>query len=90
MVKKILFQRPAWFRHEGYWRIAQVVRLGPSVALALFGLLGLVVGLLDSDKDYSYEVAINSLIGAVVIFVTTHLMLRLIVWIIDGFHPKAG
>lgn len=90
MVKKILFQRPAWFRHEGYWRIAQVLRLGPSVALALFGLLGLVVGLLDSDKDYSYEVAINSLIGAVVIFVTTHLMLRLIVWIIDGFHPKAG
>lgn len=90
MIKKILLQRPAWFRHEGYWRIAQVVRLGPSAALALFGLVVLVAGLLDSGKDHSYEVAINSLIGAVVIFITIHLVLRLIVWIIDGFHPKAG
>lgn len=90
MVKKILFQRPAWFRHEGYWRIAQVVRLGPSAALGLFGLLGLVVGLLRADDDYSYEISINCFIGAIATFVTIHLMLRLIVWIIDGFHPKAG
>jgi hypothetical protein len=28
MVKNFLFNRPAWFGNEGWWRLTQVIRLG--------------------------------------------------------------
>lgn len=92
MLKKILFQRPTWFRHEGFWRIAQVMRLGPPAALSLFGILVLGAGLVDWNERGSeaLDMALGSFVGAIAIFVLVHLALRLIAWIIDGFRPKAA
>lgn len=39
MLKSFLFRRPDWFRHEGCWRLAQVLRLGPAFTFLAFSVI---------------------------------------------------
>lgn len=89
LIKTFLFRRPAWFTHEGYWRLAQVLRLGPSGALLLLSLAACAVGLFLKDSTDSLYIGLGYFAGAVAALVGMHLILRLAVWIIDGFNtPK--
>lgn len=84
-MKEFLFIRPTWFRHEGWWRLVQVVRLGPPFALLVLGVGIIGLHLLGSnDYEWLTEVAI-CFIGAPVVLTIAHVALKLICWIFDGF-----
>jgi len=88
MLKSFLFKRPSWFRHEGYWRLAQVFRLAPSIFLFSCGVICLGVGVYIPDGIYILRLSGALIAAAIGFLVLVHLFLRLIVWIVDGF--KAG
>ncbi|WP_223508750.1 hypothetical protein [Pseudomonas sp. BF-RE-29] len=92
MLKDFLFKRPDWFKHEGYWRLAQVFRLGPALLLLVGTVISLVF-IFDGGFKAPYVVGnlLNSagwFASAVVCLVVAHWLIRLIAWIIDGF--KSG
>lgn len=94
MLSSFLFKRPQWFNHEGYWRLAQVLRLGPTFTLlaisALFfavSFYGASIG--DEDATDTFGLTVAWFIGAIVYVVAMHWLIRLIVWITDGFK-EAG
>ena len=85
MIKRFLFKRPTWFTHEGYWRLAQVVRLGPFVCLMLYAVVALIASLIYRGSSAALF-SLNAFGGGLALLVATHLLLRLIVWIVEGFH----
>jgi membrane protein YdbS with pleckstrin-like domain len=89
MLRNFLFKRPDWFKHEGYWRLAQVFRIGPATAFLLYGLICLVYTLFVPLSGYGFgdQVAVVAVwLGvSVVSLVSIHFLVRLIVWIREGF-----
>lgn len=90
MLKNFLFTRPDWFRHEGYWRLAQVLRLGPTFTFLAISALFFAVsfykaGIGDDDLTDAFGFAVAWLAGAVVYVVAMHWLVRLIVWVKEGF-----
>lgn len=83
-VKSFLFKRPLWFTHEGYWRLAQVLRLGPFCWLLICAAAMLGASIYYQDNETT-GIGLGFLVGAIAALTTTHLLLRLIVWIIAGF-----
>lgn len=85
-MKKFLLNRPAWFRHEGYWRIAQVFRLGPAGLLIAAGIAGEIAGVYIREGNDIFVVSAGYICGGVGLFAGVHLLLRLACWIADGFQ----
>lgn len=93
MWKHFLFKRPDWFKHEGYWRLAQVFRLGPAiifVAISAFALAASFIkaGIGEDNSIEIFGIAVAWFAGAVAYIVAIHWLIRLIVWIIDGFKES--
>ena len=93
MLKSFLFKRPDWFRHEGYWRLAQVLRLGPTFAfLAFSGLFfcGWIFLIFSGELagENASILALAWFAGAVAYIIALHWLIRLIVWITDGFKES--
>lgn len=93
MFKSFLFKRPDWFKHEGYWRLAQVFRIGLSFFVLAIGIFALGAGvlLLMQGKIHGLEVMLIGLVyfaGAVACVIVLHWLIRLIVWITDGFKEE--
>jgi hypothetical protein len=92
MLRNFLFKRPDWFKHEGYWRLAQVFRIGPATAFLVFGVvcLAYVFFIPHRSFDFREQVAIGVVwLGAsVVSLVSIHFLIRLIVWITEGFKER--
>ncbi|PBJ21662.1 hypothetical protein BSF44_35250 [Pseudomonas sp. ACN8] len=78
MLKSFLFNRPDWFKHEGYWRLVQVLRIGIPAAGVLLGV-GLAL------LDHKVQSGIGMIISSVAVLFGIHLAMYLIVWIIEGF-----
>ena len=93
MLKNFFFKRPNWFRHEGYWRLAQVLRVGPSIFFLLIALLCLAVipFIADDARDVRdrLEISLGFFAASVASFVIAHWLIRLVAWIADGFK-EAG
>lgn len=93
MLKNYLFKRPEWFKHEGYWRLAQVFRIGPTfifLAISVFCAGAIIVFLWQGRvAGDAAELALSWFAGAVAYVVVMHWLIRLIVWITDGFK-EAG
>lgn len=90
MLKKFLFKRPDWFKHEGYWRLAQVLRLGPASIFLAFSVLFFggwifLIFTRSLEGENASLLALAWLAGAVVYVTAMHWLIRLIVWITDGF-----
>lgn len=93
-MRNFFFKRPDWFpsglRSEGYWRLAQVFRIGPAALCLIIALIVFVVvltmGYRDSDFSDQLGLAALWLIAAITSFVLAHFLIRLIVWIIEGFN----
>ena len=90
MLKRFLFRRPDWFKHEGYWRLAQVLRLGPAFIFLTFSVIffgGWIFLILTRDLagENASLLALAWFTGAVVYVTAMHWLIRLIVWITDGF-----
>ncbi|WP_223592408.1 hypothetical protein [Pseudomonas sp. A-R-19] len=89
MLIDFLFKRPGWFKHEGYWRLAQVLRLGPALLLLIGAVISLVFIFDGGFKAPYIGLSLLNSVGwfasAVVCLVVAHWLIRLIVWIIDGF-----
>jgi len=81
-----IFKRPAWFKHEGYWRLAQVLRLGPAATFLAFSVASLGIGVFFARGFF--ELSLGWLAGSLASFVTVHWLLRLIAWIADGFKSR--
>ncbi|WP_154859858.1 hypothetical protein [Pseudomonas fluorescens] len=92
MLNKFLFKRPDWFKYEGYWRLAQVLRLGPAVFFLVFGgfyLFGVIVVFVEgNDPSVAIALALAWFAGAVAYVVAVYWLLRLVVWIADGFKDS--
>lgn len=90
MLRNFLFNRPDWFKHEGYWRLTQVLRLGPTFVLLAISALCLALSFYKSGsgREDGLEVfgfAVAWLAGAVVYVVAMHWLVRLVIWITEGF-----
>ena len=93
MLRNFLFRRPDWFRHEGYWRLAQVLRLGPAFIFLAISVLGFTLsfymaGVGDEDSNTAFGITAAWLAGAIAYVIAMHWLLRLIVWITEGFKEK--
>lgn len=94
MLKSFLFKKPSWFKHEGYWRLAQVLRLGPTFIFITFGVLFIagsaylaIAG--RSPENSGLAFAMGWFAGAVAYFAAMHWLIRLAVWITEGFNGHA-
>ncbi|WP_150816570.1 hypothetical protein [Pseudomonas fluorescens] len=93
MLKQFLFKRPDWFKHEGYWRLAQVLRLGPTFTFLAFSVIffgGWIFMISNGEREgeNASVIALAWLAGAVAYIVAMHWLVRLVVWIAEGF--KSG
>lgn len=92
-LKSFIFKRPAWFKHEGYWRLAQVFRLGPTATFLLFSgffFAGFLYMIVNTERDITFVVgaSLGWFLGAIAYVVAAHWLLRLIVWIVEGFKSS--
>ncbi|ANH96491.1 hypothetical protein A8L59_03570 [Pseudomonas koreensis] len=90
-LKSFIFKRPDWFKHEGYWRLAQVFRLGPAATFLVFSgffLVGMLFMIVSKDRDVTFAAgaSLGWLAGAIVYVIAAHWLIRLIVWIVEGFQ----
>lgn len=90
MLKDFLFKRPDWFKHEGYWRLAQVLRLGPTfiflaISLVCFGAWIFLIVIGELEGENASVMALAWLTGAVAYVGAIHWLVRLAVWINEGF-----
>jgi hypothetical protein len=86
MLNSFLFKRPDWFKHEGYWRLAQVFRLAPTAFLLVSGIVSFGFGVYIPDGVYILRLSLVLLVGGIVYLVLVHWLLRLLAWIVDGFR----
>jgi hypothetical protein len=86
MLKNFLFNRPKWFTHEGYWRLAQVIRLGPFYGLLVTSGVLFIAAIFQENNFDTLLGGAFAAGGAVVLLGSAHLLLKLIVWIADGFQ----
>lgn len=94
MLMNFLFKRPDWFKHEGYWRLTQVLRLGPTLTFIIFSLLFLAVAIFlavegRNKENSGFAFAMWWFLGAVAYIVAMHWLVRLTVWVTDGFKDHA-
>jgi membrane protein YdbS with pleckstrin-like domain len=88
MLKNFLFKRPDWFKHEGYWRLAQVFRLGLAAMFLVFAVVSLGAGVVAYRSSGFFELGFVWAVTAVCSVVAVHWLLRLIVWVIEGFRGE--
>jgi hypothetical protein len=87
MLKEFLFRRPSWFQHEGFWRLAQVARLGiPCGVALLYAFVFFVYGL---NKPIYFVGVVAAIAAGFVLLLIIHGLLRIAVWIADGFKKTA-
>ena len=90
-MKNFLFKRPDWFKHEGYWRLAQIFRIGPSAfcfilgVVAFFYMFVMACRACQGDQFGYVMLWFGASAG---FFVVAHFLIRLIVWIIEGFKDS--
>ncbi|MFP3678861.1 hypothetical protein SB725_17320 [Pseudomonas sp. SIMBA_041] len=90
MLKSFLFKRPDWFKREGYWRLAQVLRLGLTFAFLATSVFFLSISVYVAvtrrpNLDDAIGFTVAWFVGAVAYVIIVHWVIRLIVWIADGF-----
>lgn len=85
MMIKLLFNKPHWFKHEGYWRLAQVLRLGTGGILTVIGAFALIASLSTHNTKEPILIGLTFLICAPISLILIDLILRLMHWLVDGF-----
>ena len=93
MLKSFLFKKPNWFKHEGYWRLAQVLRLGPTLIFLTIGIIFIsgsvylaIVGI--NPNNSGFEFAMGWFAGAATYLLAVHWLLRMVVWVVAGFKDQ--
>ena len=93
-LKRFISKRPDWFKRERGWRLAQVLRLGPTVVFLVFAgfgagktALSVLMGLFE-EVPTAAGVTLVWTVGAAAYVIAMHWLLRWVVWIVDGF--KSG
>jgi divalent metal cation (Fe/Co/Zn/Cd) transporter len=94
VLKSFLFKRPNWFKHEGYWRLAQVLRLGPTFIFITFGVLFIAgsayLAIVGENPENSGLVFVTGwFTGAATYLVVIHWLIRVAVWVTEGFKGQA-
>jgi hypothetical protein len=92
VLKNFLFKRPEWFKHEGYWRLAQVFRIGPSAFCFILGILAFFYTFImacSSCRRDQFGYVMMWFAASISLLVAFHFLIRLIVWIIEGFKGHA-
>lgn len=87
MLNEFLFKRPEWFKHEGYWRLAQVFRIGPVVFGMVMAIAAAFLAIFEFGWDYFRYVYVW-VGGSIAYIISSHLLMRLIVWIVEGFKSS--
>ncbi|WP_449103568.1 hypothetical protein [Pseudomonas veronii] len=90
MLRNFLFKRPDWFKHEGYWRLTQVLKLGPTFAFLAVSAFCLAASFYEAGSGgksaiAAFGFAVAWFVGAVAYVIAMHWLIRLIFWITEGF-----
>ena len=87
-MKDFLFRRPDWFKHEGYWRLAQVFRIGPTVFGLVMTVLMAYLAIFEFQSWRYFQYVYAWVGGTIAYLVSIHFLIRMIVWIVDGFKSS--